>query len=792
MKQCSSCKNLVQQSLTLCPHCGHDFDSEEDDAKRTMMGIPGVDVGALRSKKERDEQNVGRSTMFGLPIQSATQEEEDHGSTQVVGSDLASAFSLPNQDGPSLHIAQDQQFDVRSTSPGGFPSVQRGSEEESEVATGRPGSAWGLGEESSSEPEQATVVASANLFEQHAAQEEAGEDVGYAQFKGPVHSSPRKHETLMGMNLDDLTASARQTMFSMPSPMASGLSEASEEEEGNDSPTQAMGGEFITAALGQEEHPEESNRKRLLEKLRNNSQSPALAQADGERSRATMFGIPSVNVGDEATVAEDSPLSPERDSSQAPNTGVLKMRRKTDPEGLERAPSSAILGSSSYNMVNPEVSSEPVKSTVMGVRFEIPQPDEAIEPGYAPEGLGSDDTIASDEPFERTRVASGEVAQAQLAHMQKLQKQEAEQDELRTQVVEADDILGGDFDFGQPDPPMEMTREQSLSDIKAKLRDSLAKKSEVTEDAQPGHEDVTRQHSTEELGGLFTKAPRLDAPRPPTAAAPRFNIPSSPSALSSPEPPQEELTLDILDEVPVFALGEESEVEQAPSYSAPQPSPASSPAIQVASAPQHTPHHTPMLQEQPGRVEAETISPEPFYATGGHASPQGAPTPQPPQQQPQPYASPQPQHYTGPQPQQPQPHAPMQPQQGQLQRAKPKQPGRVFQVAFGVLGALAFLGSSAVSLVSAGALPAAPLGMVVVLAPVALGVLALVGAILPGGGLRAGVLALAGLLGFAIFGLGAVSLSGLGVGVGGLIVVLVGGLLCLAAAGFPTIAKAIP
>jgi len=843
-----------------------------------MMGIPGIDASALRSKKEQ-QASVGRSTMFGLPAQRAQQvtppqgsasvsraepeSDYDDGATQVVAGDLASAFDFGN-DGPSLHIAQDQQDSpVRSTSPGGLPSI-KAAHQNPQMPTADP---WGLGEESSSAPEgnDATVVASANIFDNPAAPDPR-EQSGFSQFRGPVHSAPKKHETLMGMNLDELTGSARQTMFSVPSPMGDGLSEASEEE--NDAPTQAMSGAVASAFLQEQEDDksrEEDNRRRLLEKLRNNAKTPEEKKevsGGDEGVRSTMFGIPSIELDahSEPTAAQvgvgEVDAADEVDSRMTPNTGVLRVKKRKPNFATEGRPPSGntgVLGGSSYQLNKDGISESnrieapdaPKERKIPGLRLDVPTPD--LEPeAEIVEGVAPD-APAQDDGFERTRVASGELAQAQLAKMQSFSSRPAvdqsQEGDASTQIASAElaaslktsSMLDED-PADAADDPIDATREQSLGDLRAKLRDSLANKQDSAQANKPAtssaaastpREDVdaTRQQDINELraglgAGLFGSTPPADA----SPGGARFSIPSSSPApkpqtdyeptlekmpvVKSPEPAQpviedvqplpeadiEPMPLDIVEPLP---SDPSPAVEPDPFASSP---PAADSALSAQlfgeeepESPafgqdplarsgnfggyQPEPAQTPMLDPTPA-FQADPIQPEPHVGFG-----------QEPQQN---YQSQSGQHAAPPQqPGQQQSQQPQQPQQNQQPAAQEKgSPGRIFQVVFGVLALGAFVGSTAVGFSSAGGVPEDPMAMATVFGPAGLAVLTLIGCALPGsGGARAGVLVLTALLGIGIFALGL--MAGAGEGVLGLVILLVAVLLAFAAAGFPAIAKAI-
>lgn|GEM_PF-5220249 len=876
MKQCPSCNNLIEEALAVCPHCGHAFDSE-DTSKKTMMGIPGVDASALRSKSEKQQASAGRNTMFGLPAQRVQQntpvqqpsradlDDYDDGATQVVAGDLASAFDFGG-DGPSLHIAQDQQRgeEVRTTSPGGLPSIKSAQQQQDKTPMPpRAPDPWGLGEESSSEGNDATVVASANLFD-GTAEPDPREQSGFSQFRGPVHSAPRKHETLMGMNLDELTGSARQTMFSMPSPMGDGLSEASEEEE-VDAPTQAMSGAVANAFLEQAEDDkakEEDNRRRLLQKLRSNSKSSEEKSEESgseEAVRSTMFGIPSIDLDahSEPTAAhsdvDEVEDADDVDSRMTPNTGVLKVRKRKSnisSEGRPPSGSTGVLGGSSY-LVNKdgmsdnrvETADAPKERKIPNLRLDVPKTSEPedLEEGIAPASVTGQSHDNGDDGFERTRVASGELAQAQLAKMQSFGSKPAPSQDKDASTQIADASLAASLQHssmldespGQPRPPeqhIDATREQNLSDLRAKLRDSIASKDDTSApttvasaqsiaDAGGFDADATRQQNIDDLrsklgSGLFSK-PGEDA----GAGGARFSIPSAFGAGNNPQTDHEETV-------------EKAPAVKAPLPQQPTPSPSPSSASPVADVepmpidivepldpfdapesapptPQDPPAADPALSAQlfgEEEPQPETYGQDPFSQSGQYGNqPEPVHTPmlqpepafQADQIQPEPHFEPgfqQPQQH----PQTPQQPATGQGQQmqgqAQQQAAPPKDkskgsPGRVFQMVFGVLALLAFGGATAVGFSAAGGVPEDPMEMAVVFGPAGLALFALIGCVIPSAGARAGLLVLTGLLGIGIFALGLT--MGAAEGVLGLVILLVAVLLCFAAAVFPAIAKAI-
>ena len=856
MKQCPSCSNLIEEALAVCPHCGNAFDGEET-SKKTMMGIPGIDASSLRSKDEKQQASAGRSTMFGLPAQRVQQntpvqhstyanvDDHDDGATQVVAGDLASAFDFGGE-GPSLHIAQDQQRgeSVRTTSPGGLPSIKSAHQQDKTPMPPRAPDPWGLGEESSSEGNDATVVASANLFD-GASSPDPREQSGFSQFRGPVHSAPRKHETLMGMNLDELTGSARQTMFSMPSPMGDGLSEASEE---IDAPTQAMSGAVANAFIEQveeEKAKEEDNRRRLLQKLRSNSKSSDEKKDEGgseEVVRSTMFGIPSIDLDahSEPTAArsdvDDLEDADEVDSRMTPNTGVLKVRKRRpnlSTEGRPPSGSTGVLGGSSYIVNKDDMSDNRVETPEAskerkspGLRLDIPKPAEPeIEEGVPPASITSLGADSEEEPFERTRVASGELAQAQLAKMQSFGSKPAppnQQGDASTQIADASlaaSLQHSSMLDASPSPPPEehidATREQNLSDLRAKLRDSIASKDETSSpttvasaqaiaDAGGFDADATRQQNIDDFraklgSGLFDK-PDNDA----GAGGARFSIPS---AFGSSEKPAADFE-ETIEKAPAVMASQPLQPDPVPVIADVEPLPLEIVEPRDPFGAQEPPAADNALSAQlfgEEEVDPEGYGQDPFSQSGHYgASPEPVHTPmlEPAFQadpiQPEPhfessFQQPQQQHLQTPQQPAGQGQAQAQGQQQQQPAASTDKgkdsPGRIFQVVFGVLALLAFGGATAVGFSTAGGVPEDPMAMAVVFGPAGLALLALIGCVIPNAGARAGVLVLTGLLGIGIFALGLT--MGAAEGVLGLVILLVAVLLCFAAAGFPAIAKAI-
>lgn len=602
LKQCPSCQHNVQPRLAVCPHCGHEFEeggaqSKPSQSKQTMMGIPGIDSQGGPGASPSDQGGrPGRSTMFGLPaaegpggggdLGGAATEGYDESATQVVSGDLAAAFDRPDGgEGASFQIAEPSAN--RTTSPRGFPSlgssdpVEPGPFEDSDL------------EEWTNEPEEdsdATMVASSSsLF--GALHEEADdrEMSGFSQMK--MRDQPRRHETLMGMSLEDFNEEerekARQTMFSLPTPFedpADGLSEASE-----DLPTQAMSSSQLPFAQGDEDEDvtRERDRKRLMEKLRSNARAEASQEASAGRS--TMFGIPGITAeqGDsDASLLEFSddeeprpPLEPapyeEPEARATPNTGVLKVsNRKPNAETQGQPPrptNTGVLGSSSY-MVNREASPKEAPESPEpkrpALRFDVPKPrqgpaQERSSSAQAPEpdSMGSPgaqarapsrDPQRSSRPTpsspveddDRTRVVDPRLASGQFEALEQQEGADSAADDS-TRVASVDMDLHARFEDERrqhegADPSGDDSTQVASQDLHARLKASMRKR-QLTPQPEPEPEPASsgpgqgRQHFNQEA----TRQHDMDQLRSQLSPGMFQGEDSQPRASSSSPPPSE-------------------------------------------------------------------------------------------------------------------------------------------------------------------------------------------------------------------------------------------------------------
>lgn len=815
MKQCPSCQTLVQPQLAVCSNCGYSFQEEASTAKKTMMGIPGIDRNApdLGQAHERPKR-AGRNTMFGFPLQGdgegsalgdeATRagdvQEDDGGgdATRVVSGDIASVFDSPDFGGASITSGPSEN-PVRSTAPRGLPSIERDQ--------ASPG--WAQLDEESSDAEDigaATVVAPSSLFGE--AIQDPREHSGFSQMRGPVHERPKKHETLMGMNINDLEGlqdkNVRNTMFSLPAAMqgaGDGLSEASEEEDDDGAPTQAISGAAIGLPTTQDEDvTREQSRKRLLEKLRNNTQPPE-AQ-DGRAARSTMFGIPGISGAPSEPQDEleqgvpptpevaAQPLEPRPDepfsARTTPHSGVLKVsRRKPNASTEGSAPSAApgvensgVLGSSSYMVNREEVESEQVASAPRikpkqaSLRFEVPTPGPVEDAPPEPEA-----------DRDRTQVASGDIA-AKLAELKSLSSGQegapsAGEDQDRTQVASGDIAAklaelkqhgrdgGGLPSFGGGG------RGDSTQIADAALSEQL-QESMRSFDA-PGSSSTPERLPHDDSAGAPAE--------PPPRTGPRFAVGADP------EPGPQPLEVQDFDEVP----SPQPELVEPEPFSAPDvedvpdasPSPSSLNAAQLFGD----------MDEEPEALEPEPFSAPPESNPTPMLEPEHVVTAPPPEAQvprePAPRQAPQPQQQSAQahtaSPQQPTPSSQQLAPAQQQQPARKKNTGRTFQRVFGVLAALALLASTGVGFATGG-MPEGPIAMVVVFAPTFLALTSLGAAFAPlGDTVRAVGLVISALAALGIFALG-LTQAAFGLG---LIIACVGGLFGLAAAAFPSIARAI-
>lgn len=818
LKECPSCHSQINESFVICPKCGFDFASDDDISKRTMMGIPGINAGALRGGATEQEEPAGRKTMFGLPATldpspparpaplafDDDDDEDDFAPTQVVSADFALNLDSDNQAKFGLSDSFGEENPLRSTAHGGLPSLKslEGTSPKSTIAGARP---WEQLAEESSEPEEdegsATVVASASLFEQ-----DPRELSGFS--KAVLHDRPKKHETLMGMTLDDLMPASKRTAFALPTPAfdaADGLSEVSEEED-DGAATQAISGAGIPFSDPPVDVTRERNRKRLLEKLRTNT-------TDERPARSTMFGIPGVSAlqkkqqeSGEAVIEEapefDIGGDIEESSRMTPNTGVLRVNKRKANQATEGEPpvssgNTGVLGSSSYTFQRKEVTQDKIQPVVErakpSLRFEAGASTEEVA---APADQSADSTRVADPNIfpiasasapadeNATRVADGALADQfqDLAHLGQVE------DENATRVVSADvaKLAAAQVSAQEREEfNNDATREQSLSDIRQQLIASgmfptVEKPKPAPEPVHHFSDDATRQQSVSDLraqlgDGLFGGA--SSAPPQPVSTPPPIEAPpaAQPTPMFQPEVDVAPLEDDLFGAPPAEddLFGGPPPTPSGPISIIDGPPPASEPAPSLTAS---------QLFDDPVSPEP-TLAPEPVFAPTPAPTPAPVPTPAP-------IATPAPQPVNIPVEPLQRASAPrtITPQPGQQVAVADASsgPGRLFQIVFGVLASLGLIGSTAAGFVTAATPPAgATLGLMI--APAALGVFTLLSTFAPLGKARAVALVLFGLAAFGVFGAG-LALSGFAPW---LVISCVGGLFGLAAAAFPAIAKAL-
>lgn len=809
LKECPSCHSQINESFVICPKCGFDFASDDDISKRTMMGIPGINAGALRAGAAQEEEPASRKTMFGLPAtlepsapaRPATldidddEDDDDFAPTQVVSADFALNLDSDNQARFGLSQDVGEENALRSTAHGGLPSLKSmaNASPKHTIAGGRP---WGQLAEESSEPDEdegsATVVASASLFEQ-----DPRELSGFS--KAVLHDKPKKHETLMGMTLDDLMPASKRTAFALPTPAfdaGDGLSEASEDED-DSAATQAISGAGVPFSDPPVDVTRERNRKRLLEKLRTNT-------TEERPARSTMFGIPGVSAlqkkqqeAGEAAIESlpefDLGGEVEESSRMTPNTGVLRVNKRKANQATEGAPpvsagNTGVLGSSSYTFQRKEVTQDKIQPIVErskpSLRFD---PGLPIEEAAAPADRSADSTRVADPNLfpisapvddNATRVADG----ALVDQFQDLASLDQSEDENATRVVSAEMARLAQEQIGaheQEEFNNDATREQSLSDIRQQLIASGMFPTVEKPKPEPVHhfsDDATRQQSVSDLraqlgDGLFGGS--ANALGQPSASPPPIEAPpaAQPTPMFQPEvdvvpleddlfgaPPTED---DLFGRPPATPSGPLSIIDGPPPLNEPAPSLTAAQLFDSPAAPE------PVLTPQPQPV----MTPQPMPAPA--PAPVPAPAPQPVNIPVEPL-----QRASAPKTITPQPG-----QQVAVAR-EAGGPGRLFQIVFGVLASLGLIGSTAAGFVTAAAPPAgAMLGMMAT--PAVLGVFTLICTFAPLGRARALALVFFGLAAFGVFGAG-LALSGFAPW---LVISCVGGLFGLAAAAFPAIAK---
>ena len=799
MKECPSCHQHIQSQIIVCPNCGHSFDSDSagDAVKKTMMGIPNVDLNALQDNFDPPEEEQVRSTMFGFPVNEVDFDDSNSSSlgegtnayeesaTQIVD---ASQFSFPEDDqGGAARVQQTQHGPaanpLRSTFKQGLPSFSEIQADtlESEVS------------DAEFEDEGRTMVASASSFKFDGQAEQIAQEAAQPQF----HDRPRKHETLMGMTLDDLAPSneAKNTLFSIPTHKfneADGLSEFSEESEAEeDIPTQAISG----SAFMQEPESDttrEQDRQRLLDKLRAHHQSEPVPEE--RKTRSTMFGLPAVPSNSSDDDLDEEAEEDSRDKSLTPHTGVLKVARKATPDISEvsdlserSGPTTGVLGKSSY-MLSKDSSAD------------VDEPTEENE--AEPSGISREDDstrVHSPGPSLNLSRSLRDKLKAKTEQKKPSLSFASSSQEGATQVAGEEMLEGLQLETLEQKSDATRVASASSADLEASFQ-------KVSTSRNHFNDDPTRQHDLasirEQLGEeLF--APHRDeveAPAPLDATAiaqgPRFATPipeqapaaieapgrpsapsgsSGPMFATGPQPsvtPSSPAAPSLFDDPPKIDLDEidgddlapfipELELEQpavtASSARRPEPTP----------APVQTPVAAPPLVAEPleevpfiPMVDAEPIPAEPAYKTVHDTS---SPTP---------------------------PHGTMTPAQAPPPVVASSESssgmGQTLMMIFAVLGLLSFIAAIVLPLLGVMHDTSAPTHPIVY-APALLAVLALVGALIPATRAKQIVLIITSLAGIGIF---AACLL-LAAPVVTAILSLVGALFALAAIFFPIFARSV-
>ncbi len=782
MKECPSCQSSVQSPLLLCPNCGYSFDSEPEpsearEVKKTMMGIPSIELSPSGSSSEDSGDGDGRKTMFGFPVNEFISEALDEGTnayeesaTQIVDADQFMLDESLNNDAASdAPRFVDKPSPMRSTMAGGMPSLSQLHQAHQDLSE--------FSEDEEEDEGARTMVAAASLFQFDGAADEVQPPEPADSPK--LHERPKKHETLMGMSLEDLAPDdvAKRTLFSIPThdDIGEGLSEFSEDESDaeEDIPTQAISG-AVFAQEPVQDATREQNRQRLLDKLRAHNQT-----SDEERpTRSTMFGIPAVSQdASSAPTPEDSPRL-------TPHTGVLKVAKKgasrlePNSEAVESS-SSSVLGNSSY-MLNKDSSVIEEPEVVQSPRTETKKPLPSLSLSRAlkdklsaAQAKPAEPPAASLKPSvkvpeeDKTQVVSDSVLEAALATPL------SEEPPRLFEVAESSGLAQESAPTVQGDSLQvedDMTREQSIADLNLQLRQSSEQPATPRKHFS---EDATRQHDLasirEQLGDdLFALEPSESSDavdHDATAVAPSLE---DATAIA---PPIEGISTPPTSNTgPLFATGRPStpQPEEIPELSMepveplpeldvlpvePLPEVPVAPARPVAPV---TPEPAPVVDLP--MIDAEPVPLEPAYKTVTTTS---TPTP---------------------------PHGTQIPGQG----VAAQQPtndgqggvGRVFQIIFGVLGALCFICATVLPLAGVATPPDQELSAVVYGASV-VGVLTLLGALLPMNKVRQGLLIVATLLGIGLFAAGLL----LGMPVVMSILALVGALFALTAILFPVFAS---
>ena len=478
LKTCPSCQNHIHDDLMLCPHCGYGFKEGTSASKRTMMGIPGVNLPGSKENPDLLEVPPTRSTLFGIPLgegavpgqpgsllEESTSSEDD-GHTEVVSPQEAELMLNNN-----LRVAE--QEGIRTTSMGGFPSLR------SALADELGSTSPGMMDTSDPEEESRTEVASASFI---ATLRESSE---FRTLNAEDPGKAKRHETLVGMSLKDLAAldkelgeegqvpqSASRTLFSLPMVQAS---EASEPEalrteimtpgrelhqtfSGAPAPSLS---ELQEAELGAAPSDSETKKEALLERLRRGREKQAggevLDEGTGSPERSTLFGVPSMPpLADEAQTRKEG-LHQEEANEAVPATGVLRRRQTSGPSTRVPAPHGP-------------------HTTLLG--GPASEPDADSPSPFAP--AFSDFDLLADLPVDEISTLSefSELSESQVDKTSVLQERQGS-DAFGSIPALEDDV--------------DTTREQSLDDIRAHFgaRDEDAT---VQQDI-----NVLREHLSEEL-----------------------------------------------------------------------------------------------------------------------------------------------------------------------------------------------------------------------------------------------------------------------------------------------------
>jgi hypothetical protein len=345
---------------------------------RTMHGLPAISLkDSLGPAAGLGAGGGARSTMFGLPaIKESVEEssgaelEEIEDATRVSGTILGANFKVQDHGGSN----------IRSTSLGGLPTIQRAEQSPRVVSPSAPSrpslNPWGMDDESDGE-ENATMIAPSSAF---AEEDDPRNHSGFSRF-GQRVGSPLKldntsnyapepmnqNATLTGMSIDKLAGvqgiDLRKTSFALPNPLAADSPERMiADEDADDLPTQNITPEDLEQAGHNTSSERNDTRKRLLEKLRTSSQRDAAPPETNMRS--TMFGIPGVAGGlDAARAARDAaPAAPVERSEPLrtpPPSGVFKIPKRTlDEDAPGPLDDSGVLGRGAYIVGRGEIKRE--------------------------------------------------------------------------------------------------------------------------------------------------------------------------------------------------------------------------------------------------------------------------------------------------------------------------------------------------------------------------------------------------------------------------------------------------